>query len=92
MVYALSYGAIGFILFMIYKLIKIGLGLDYSMIQSLIVSVICLIPFVTIPVLGIWLYMKPSKASQDKLKKALLEDMLGIYNSGEKASDEKSNT
>ncbi len=31
-------------------------------------------------------------ASQDKLKKALLEDMLGIYNSGEKASDEKSNT
>ena len=92
LVYALSYGAIGFILFMIYKLIKIGLGLDYSMIQSLIVSVICLIPFVTIPVLGIWLYMKPSKASQDKLKKALLEDMLGIYNSWEKASDEKSNT
>lgn len=92
LVYALSYGAIGFILFMIYKLIKIGLGLDYSMIQSLIVSVICLIPFVTIPVLGIWLYMKPSKASQNKLKKALLEDMLGIYNSGEKASDEKSNT
>ena len=83
LVYALSYGAIGFILFILYKLIKIGLGLDYSIIQSLVIAVICLIPFVIIPILGIWLYMKPSKSSQDKLKKVLIEDILGIYNSGE---------